>query len=199
MSSATLTTPVARLGTKPRRRNLTQCARSSDMIELIGRHRVLTPQQIHALLAPPGSKITNTYMTLRALLEPGLVATGARRMFTSPHSAHGLLKHTWLTNEIGRAFVAASRAHGDECTWRSWGHEMTHGIDGGVLILDAVLSYVALTDTDVCAPTYFIEVDRLTESYDQVLLGTTFAAIARHGVTKGIWRTTNGPCTHQLP
>ncbi len=77
-----------------------------------------------------GSKITNTYMTLRALLEPGLVATGARRMFTSgcwfvreegmrlayanasrhrrpwvfnPHSAHGLLKHTWLTNEIGRA------------------------------------------------------------------------------------------------
>lgn len=272
------------------------------MVELIGRHRVMTPQQIHTLLARPGSRITNTYKTLRALRDEGLIATGPRRLFApgfwyateeglriayanaarqrrpwlfNPHSAHGLLKHTWLTNEIGAAFVAAAHATGDECTWRSWDHEITHGIDGGVLITDAVLSYVGFTDNDVRALTYFVEVDRLTESYDQVLeqlrryaryatyapipqpgrpaprgngphwrnryitfptilfvagdepdpnqpnrerseqlrvervlslaardreissnislLGTTFAAIARHGVTKAIWRTTNGP------
>jgi hypothetical protein len=217
--NTTLTTPAAqfpaRLGSKPRQRNLTQCARSSDMVELIGRHRVLTPQQIHGLLAPPGSKITNTYTMLRALRQEGLVDTGPRRLFSSgfwfatedgmrlaysnasrqrrgwvfnPYSAHGLLKHTWLANEIGRAFVETARVRGDECTWRSWDHEMTHGIDGGVLIADAVLSYVALNDNDVRALTYFVEVDRLTESYDQVLEQlrrysryATYAPIAQPG------------------
>lgn len=280
----------------------TQCPRASDTVELIGRHRVMTPQQIHTLLAPPGARITNTYKTLRALREEGvhrhwspstvrvrlLVQTeeGLRIAYANApgNDVRGCSTRTlrmvcssttWLTNEIGAAFVAAAQATGDECTWRSWDHEITHGIDGGVLITDAVLSYVGFTDNDVRALTYFVEVDRLTKSYDQVLerlrryaryatyapipqpgrpaprgngphwrnryitfptilfvagdeadpdqpsrerseqlrvervlslaardreissnvsaAGTTSAAIARHGVTKAIWRTTNGP------
>jgi hypothetical protein len=185
-----------RLGVLPRGRNEARSNRSADVVELVGRHRVVTAQQVHALVAPPGSKITNTYSVLRALRREGLVETGPRNLFESgswfvteeglrvacanaqlprlawlgdPHVSRGLIRHCWMVNEVGRLFVDAARERRDVCSWRSWSHQVGHQVDGGPLVVDGVLDYLTSDSGKVRSQTFFLEVDRFTQSYNQVL------------------------------
>lgn len=106
----------------------------------------------------------------------GEVAVRAYRM-SEQAAASPLQEHTLAVNEVGVRFVEAARAAGeDECGPLDWHQEQAHRIRDGergrdaVLVPDAVLSYThTQVDGQRMLMTFFVEVDRATESVAQLV------------------------------
>ncbi|MBY8889228.1 replication-relaxation family protein [Streptomyces sp. PTM05] len=98
----------------------------------------------------------------------GEVTPRAYRM-TEAAAANQLQEHTLAVNDTGISFVEAARRYGHDCGPLDWHPERAHRFrdgtgDDAFLIPDAVLSYVHDTDGRRRMLTYFLEIDRATES-----------------------------------
>ncbi|GAA1923778.1 replication-relaxation family protein [Streptantibioticus ferralitis] len=114
----------------------------------------------------------------------GEVAVRTHRM--SDQAAASLLQeHTLAVNDVGVAFVEAARRLGHECGPLDWEPERAHRVrdgdrhgDDAVVIADAVLSYIHQHADRRRVLTYFIEVDRHTETV--VRLASKLRGYARY-------------------
>lgn len=169
------------------------------ILESLGQHRLLSTRQVRELHAPATSHrwVRRKLAGLRAV---GLVAgthgsngrllwhltehgadaldgvpsrAETRRKVISPDQAAGpLQEHTIGVNDVGLAFVRASRARGDECGPFDWLHEVAHSLGPPPgrrmpeqLISDAVLTYQLAEAKGQTGIAYrFIELDRATRS-----------------------------------
>ena len=91
----------------------------------------------------------------------------ARPYKISAEKAAGPLQaHTLAVNDVGIAFLEASRRLGHECGPLSWEHEVAHPIGDGraaeAVIPDAVLHYTAVEAGGEIVLCRFVELDRAT-------------------------------------
>lgn len=105
------------------------------------------------------------------LVEAAGEVTARPYRMTEQSAASQLQEHTLATNDVGLLFVETARRLGHECGPLDWEMERAHKMRDGagrgpdsVLIPDAVLSYVRQTDTQRAFVTWFLEIDRTTET-----------------------------------
>ncbi|MBY8889312.1 replication-relaxation family protein [Streptomyces sp. PTM05] len=115
----------------------------------------------------------------------GEAAVRAHRM-TDQTAASQLQEHTLAVNDTAIAFVQAARRLGHECGPLDWEAERAHRIRDGAarlggdsfLVPDAVLSYTRNTPTQRTLITWFLEIDRATET--AIRLAGKLRAYARY-------------------
>lgn len=193
-------------------------ATAVEILESLYQHRLLSTRQINALHTP-GAGRRLTRKKLGRLREAGLAASvglpggmgvwyltgrGAaaaeaipnrietRRKLVPREQALGPLQaHTLGVNDIGIAFVAAARDHGDECGPFAWRHEIAHPLAPPPgrrrpeqLIADAVLTYQRSTTKRTSFHYRFVELDRANRSADDLAARLArYAQLYRRTVT----------------
>lgn len=84
-----------------------------------------------------------------------------------------LQAHTRALNEVGVSFVRTARGMGDDCLPLAWEHEVIHRMGGNqtgqVFRCDALLRYGLVGNKRASQRHYFIELDRGTETMDQLV------------------------------
>jgi hypothetical protein len=170
---------------------------ATEIMESLYQHRVLSTTQIHELHAPgvhksfsrrllgtlqkagvveyvPGAgRLKLWYLTKRGNDAVEMIGTRAehrRKQVSADQAAGPLRMHTLAVNDVGIAFVNASRARGDECGPLAWRHEIAHPITprrnrrpGDMVIADALLTYTQQSpDRTLSVHRRFIELDRAT-------------------------------------
>ena len=105
------------------------------------------------------------------LVEAGGEAVPRPYRMTEQSAASALQEHTLAVNDTALQFVESARRLGHECGPLDWEMERAHRVRDGsgrgpdsVLIPDAVLSYVRQTATQRTFLTWFLELDRATET-----------------------------------
>jgi Replication-relaxation len=170
---------------------------ATEIMESLYQHRVLSTTQIHELHTSRAHKSFSRrllgtlhkagvvecvsgagrlklwYLTKRgndAIETIGTRAEHRRKQVSADQAAGPLRMHTLAVNDVGIAFVNASRERGDDCGPLAWRHEIAHPIaprrhrrPGDMVIADALLTYTQRrSDRTLRVHQRFVELDRAT-------------------------------------
>lgn len=169
-----------------------------DVLEALWFHRLLSIRQINRLYMPEnGERHTRKVMSELAgwgLVQPiaarssgapnywFLTAEGGRTVQQVSDNIHGqapsaeavasvFQAHTVALNDVGIAFVESARERDDDCLPLAWEHEVEHRMGnaaGQIFRCDGLLRYGIMNRNKAIQRHYFVEVDRCTETIDQL-------------------------------
>jgi hypothetical protein len=95
------------------------------------------------------------------------------KVLTAEQAAGQLWRHTLAVNDVGIAFLRAARERGDEFGPLSWRHEVAHRLGPrgrrGLVVADALITYLAREDREVALEYRFLELDRATLTVDRLV------------------------------
>lgn len=170
-----------------------------DVLEALWYHRLLSIRQINRLFTPQfQERWTRKIMAelagwglvasipVRSAGAPNywyLTAEGGRTVAQISDNVHGqapsaeavasvFQAHTVALNDTGIAFVESARDNDDDCLPLAWEHEVEHRMGnaaGEIFRCDGLLRYGIMDGNKARQRHYFLEVDRLTETMDQLV------------------------------
>jgi hypothetical protein len=132
-----------------------------------------------------------------ASAQAGLLS-GAAKVTSAEVAAGALRDHTFAVNEAAICFLRTARERGDDFGPLSWRHEVANPLGSGrgrrrgMLIADALLTYLRGEEDEVVVEQRFLELDRATLSVERLAaeLGR-YAALHRTRGSDGeaLWRS----------
>jgi hypothetical protein len=96
------------------------------------------------------------------------------KVLTAEQAAGQLWRHTLAVNDAGIAFLRAAHERGDEFGPLSWRHEVAHrigppGRHRGLVVADALVTYLSSDGDDDSLEYRFLELDRATLTVDRLV------------------------------
>lgn len=170
-----------------------------DVLEALWYHRLLSIRQINRLFTPQfQERWTRKIMAelagwglveaipVRSAGAPKywyLTSEGGKTVEQISDNVHGqapsaeavasvFQAHTVALNDVGIAFVESARENDDDCLPLAWEHEVEHRMGnsaGEIFRCDGLLRYGIMDGNRAVQRHYFLEVDRLTETMDQLV------------------------------